>query len=318
MECWNPYLDTQFRFDRPGALARAGVFDPTARRVMGSAIGHYRARTVRAHVQYFDCNLQFPEPLRIHKVLPDSLCIVQVLDGQWRHRVDGQLNHYTPGAPHALGLSETMEAVDQLPAGSHACLSGLRIAGHYLRELAEDDSSLQPLLGLLDDGMSFSEFQRCQALGNLLRRLYQSPYQGALERLHQESLSLAVLVELAAHLQGQRPGPPPTVRGRLDLAHEARRMLDAQLIEPPGSQALAQQLGVGETTLRRAFAQVFGQSMLQYLRQQRMELARTLLRQGKWQVAQIAYRLGYANPANFNHAYKAHFGHPPGAERGKP
>lgn len=99
---------------------------------------------------------------------------------------------------------------------------------------------------------------------------------------------------------------------RLDISVEQRRrVVTAQLAT---SQALAQRLGVGETTLRRAFGEVFGQSMLQYVRQQRMELARTLLRQRKWQIAQIAYRLGYANPANFNHACKAHFGHPPGAE----
>ncbi|WP_273820936.1 AraC family transcriptional regulator [Pseudomonas asplenii] len=314
MERWNAYLDTQFCFDRPASLAHTGVLDPAIGQVLGSASGHYRARTVRPHLQYFDCDLQFPEPLRIDKVLPGSLCIVQVLHGQWQHRVDGRLNQYTIGAPHILGLSESMEAVDQLPAGSHARMAGLRIAGDYLRELAEEDSTLQPLLGLLDKGMQFSALKRCRALGSLLERLYHSPYEGALERLHQESLSLAVLVELAAHLKGQVAKPAPAVRGHRDLAHEARRQLDAHLLDPPGSLALAQQLGVGETTLRRAFGQVFGQSMLEYVRQQRMELARTLLQQKKWQVAQIAYRLGYANPANFNHAYKAYFGYAPGAE----
>ncbi len=315
MEGWNPYLDADFRFDQPEKLDQAGVLDAGTGTIIGSSVGHYRARTVRPHLQYFDCDLQFPEPLRINKVLPGSLCIVQVLKGQWQHRVDGRHNAYTTGAPHTLGLSESMEAVDQLPAGSYVRMAGLRIAGDYLHELAEEDPSLQPLLGLLADGVQFAELHRCQALGNLFQRLYHSPYQGALERLNQESLSLAVLVELAQHLKRQPGVPAPAMRGQRDLAHEARRLLDAQLAEPPGSQALAQQLGVGETTLRRAFTQVFGQSMLQYVRRQRMELARTLLRQGKWQVAQVAYRMGYANPANFNHAYKAYFGHPPGAER---
>ncbi|MBF8746779.1 AraC family transcriptional regulator [Pseudomonas putida] len=315
MEGWNPYLDTDFRFDQPGSLEQAGVLQSNTGAITGSSVGHYRARTVRPHLQYFDCDLQFPEPLRMHKVLPGSLCIVQVFDGQWQHRVDGRHNAYTTGAPHTLGLSESMEAVDQLPAGSYVRMAGLRIAGDYLHELAEEDASLQPLLDLLRDGVQFAELHRCQALGNLFRRLYHSPYHGALERLNQESLSLAILVELAQHLKHQPGKPAPSLRGQRDLAHEARRLLDAQLAEPPGSQALAVQLGVGETTLRRAFAQVFGQSMLQYVRSQRMELARTLLRQGKWQVAQIAYRMGYANPANFNHAYKAYFGHPPGAER---
>ncbi|WP_437879891.1 helix-turn-helix transcriptional regulator [Pseudomonas sp. LRF_L74] len=314
MERWTPYLDTEFCFDHPASLTQAGVFDSATGQVIGRAIGHYRAHTVRAHMQYFDCDLQFPEPLRIHKVLPDSLCLVQVLSGQWQHRVDGQLNRYTTGKPHALGLSEHMEILDQLPAGSHARMAGLRIAGGYLRELAEEDPHLQPLLGLLEDGMRFTGFERCPALGRLLEQLYLSPYRGALKRLHQESLSLALLVELASHLEGRPVGPTPAVRGQRDLAYEARRMLDANLAEPPGSLVLAQDLGVGETTLRRAFARVFGQSMLQYVRQQRMELARTLLLQRKWQVAQIAYRLGYANPANFSHAYKRYFGHPPGAE----
>lgn len=314
MERWNPYLDTQFDFDHPGVLAAAGVFDDSAQQVIGSAIGHYRARTVRPHLQYFDCNLQFPEPLRIDKVLPGSLCIVHVLDGQWQHRVEGQLNRYTLGATHGLGLSESMEAVDQLPGGSHVRMAGLRIAGQFLHELVEEDGSLQPLLQLLDDGIQFSAFEHCKALGGLLERLYHSPYVGALERLNQESLSLAVLVELAAHLKGESASPAAAPRGQRDIAFEARRILDANLIDPPGSVALARQLDIGETTLRRAFATVHGRSMLQYVRQQRMELARTLLRQNKWQVAQIAFRLGYANPANFSHAYKAHFGHPPGAE----
>ena len=316
MKRWNPYLDTQFCFDRPEALDQAGVFDQRARQVVGSAVGHYRARSVRPQLQYFDCNLQFPEPVRIDKVLSDSLCLVQVLEGHWQHRVDGHLNRYTQGATHALGLSESMEAVDELGAGSHARMAGLRIGRELLQELAEEDDAFTPLLGLIGDGMRFSELHACQALGGLLERLYHSPYTGAMERLNQESLSLAVLVELAAFLQ-QTPSRPTTVpRGQREIAFEARAVLDANLVEPPGSADLARSLGVGETTLRRAFAGVFGQSMLQYVRQQRMELARVLLRQHKWQVAQIAYRLGYTHPANFNHAYKAYFGHPPGMERG--
>ncbi|WP_342650454.1 AraC family transcriptional regulator [Pseudomonas sp. REB1044] len=308
----NPYLDTHFSFDSPSSLAQAGVFDRRTAQVMGSAVGHYHAHTVREHLQYFDCDLQFPEPLRIEKVLPGSLCIVQVLDGQWQHRIEGRLNQYEAGTPHVLGLSESMLAVDTLAPGSHARMAGLRVAGPYLRELAEEDPNLRPLLALLGDGMSFSALPACPAVGRLLEQLYHCPYHGALKRLHQESLSLAVLVELGAHVAGRVAPPDAPQRGQQDLAHEARRLLDEHLADPPTVLELARQLGVGETTLRRAFAKVFGQSMLQYLRQQRMELARTLLLQRKWQVAQIAYRLGYANPANFSNAYKAYHGHPPG------
>ncbi|WP_132587072.1 helix-turn-helix domain-containing protein [Pseudomonas aeruginosa] len=183
--------------------------------MLGSATGHYQARTVRPSMQYFDCDLSFTEPLRTHKVLPEGLCIVQ---------------------------------------------------------------------------------------------------SGALGRLHEESLTLGLLVELAAYLGGADLRRARTPRAQRDLAHEARRLLEANLGEPPASLELARQLGVGETTLRRIFKNEFGRSMLQYVRDRRLEIGRQMVREGRWQIAQIAYRLGYSSPENFTHAYRARFGHPPGRE----
>ncbi|EST16692.1 helix-turn-helix domain protein [Pseudomonas putida S610] len=315
MQTLTPYLDTAFCFDSPGSLAQAGVLDTRAAQVMGSATGHYRAQTVRQGLQYFDCHLHFPEPLRIDKVLPESLCIVQVFDGAWQHKVDGRLNQYDTGRLHVLGLSESLEAQDQLPVDSHARMAGVRIAGDALRELAQDDPQFHPLLALLGDGMQFDQLPQCPSLSRLFQQLYRSPYSGSLRRLHYESLSLGIVLELASHLSGQVPTSElQQDRGRRDLALETRRLLDTSPTAPPSVAALAKQLKVSETTLRRAFSQQFGCSILQYIRQQRLELARILVLERKWQISQIAYHVGYANPANFCHAYKAYFGHTPGTE----
>ncbi|WP_054890222.1 helix-turn-helix transcriptional regulator [Pseudomonas sp. NBRC 111129] len=314
MRSTSPYLDTSFSFDSPGSLADAGVLDSGKAQIMGRATGHYRAQTVHAGLQYFDCNLQFPEPLQIDKLLPQSLCVVHVFDGAWQHKVDGTLNHYAPGHLHLLGLGESLEAQDQLPADSHARMAGVRIAGDYLHELARGDAQLLPLLALTADGMRFDQLPQCPAVSRLLQQLYLSPYTGGLRRLHCESLSAAVVLELARHLIGPAQGTKNPDRGLRDLAIEARRLLDTQLATPPTAASLARQLGVGETTLRRAFRDEFGRPMLQYVRQQRLEQARTLLLERRWQVSQVAYQVGYANPANFCHAYKAYFGHPPGSE----
>ncbi|MBV4492710.1 helix-turn-helix transcriptional regulator [Pseudomonas oryzicola] len=314
MRSISPYLDTAFSFDSPGSLAEAGVLDARSARVMGSATGHYQAQTVHGGLQYFDCNLQFPEPLRIDKVLPQSLCFVQVFDGAWQHKVDGKLNSYAPGRLHMLGLGESLEAQDQLPANSHARMAGVRLAGDYLLELVRDDLQLKPLLALSADGMRFDQLPQWPTVSRLFQQLYLSPYTGGLRRLHCESLSLAIVLELANHLIGHRFTRKPRDRGWRDLAIETRRQLDANLSATPTAATLARQLGVSETTLRRAFSQEYGRSILQYVRQQRLELARALLLERRWQVSQIAYHVGYANPANFCHAYKAYFGHPPGAE----
>ncbi len=45
-----------------------------------------------------------------------------------------------------------------------------------------------------------------------------------------------------------------------------------------------------------------------------------LLKAGDIQIAQIAYRVGYQQPANFTQAFKGYFGYPPNeaANRGNP
>lgn len=208
MESWNPYHDTELYFDAPSPLSQSQILD--AREMLGSATGHYQARTVRPSMQYFDCDLSFTEPLRTHKVLPEGLCIVQMFDGQWRHSVDGGEPYlYNLGGPSVLGTGEPMEAFDILPAGSRVRLGGLRIAASYLEEeLETGDGALRPLARLKGDGASFTQLSRCGAITALFERLYQNPYRGALGRLHEESLTLGLLVELAAYLGGADPTRP--------------------------------------------------------------------------------------------------------------
>ena len=42
-----------------------------------------------------------------------------------------------------------------------------------------------------------------------------------------------------------------------------------------------------------------------------MSEARKLLEDGRYNVAEVAYRVGYANPGHFSRAFSRHFGVPP-------
>lgn len=73
---------------------------------------------------------------------------------------------------------------------------------------------------------------------------------------------------------------------------------------------IAERLGVTPRTLRRRLTDE-GQSFRRLVIEARLDLARRHLEQGDIRVADIAERLGYAQPASFYRAYKARFGHPP-------
>lgn len=93
--------------------------------------------------------------------------------------------------------------------------------------------------------------------------------------------------------------------------HYAAEILRSRLENPPSQIELAQQARIGHNTLNRGFRAVFGVTPFAYLTRHRMEQAEQLLRQPAYTVAEVANRVGYANPAQFAAAFKRHFGMTP-------
>jgi Helix-turn-helix domain len=63
----------------------------------------------------------------------------------------------------------------------------------------------------------------------------------------------------------------------------------------------------GDRTLQKGFKAVFGVTPFAYLTQQRMNQSEQLLRQSNCTMAEIANRVGYANPTQFAAAVKQRF-----------
>jgi len=89
--------------------------------------------------------------------------------------------------------------------------------------------------------------------------------------------------------------------------YHAAEILRSHLEHPPSQIELAQQVGVGHCTLHKGFRSLFGLTPFAYLTQQRMKQAEHLLREPYSTVAEVANRVGYANPAQFAAAFKRHF-----------
>ena len=99
--------------------------------------------------------------------------------------------------------------------------------------------------------------------------------------------------------------PKPNTVTRL---HHAAEILRSRLDNPPSQIELAQLVGIGHSTLSKGFREVFGMPPFAYLTRYRMKQAESFLRQPDCTVAEVANRVGYANPARFAAAFKRHFG----------
>lgn len=95
---------------------------------------------------------------------------------------------------------------------------------------------------------------------------------------------------------------------------EVRRILANQPGQYPGITEVAQQLAMGERTLRRRLADE-GTTYKRVVLEFRMELAASYLRGNAMSIQEIAYVTGYADPSNFHRTFNKHQGLTPNAYR---
>jgi len=279
------------------------------------AKGRYRTQTIRPFMQAIDCDIELVSDRRIRACHPPTLCIWLLLKGTWQSVVNGKpFDMPNVGVPATLAAGETFEAVTRQTAGQRCRMAAVNVGAElFSSTTGEDDGLFEGLSRFLKPGHSQYEFPNCEVLKSILQRLYNNPYEGTIGRLYAESLALSAVVELAVHLQGGC-NHRTILRSHYDQAYEAREILDQGIATPPSINELARRVGTSEVSLRRIFKAAFGVTMVEYVRDRRLDAARVMLREGRFQVAEIAYRVGYSDPANFTTAYRRRFGHPPTAE----
>ncbi|MEV6490809.1 helix-turn-helix domain-containing protein [Actinoplanes sp. NPDC051633] len=107
------------------------------------------------------------------------------------------------------------------------------------------------------------------------------------------------LLDLIAALAGRSPA------GGHRAAAQAH--IDSNFADPALSAArVAAAVGLSTRHLSRVFAES-GISVPQYILSRRLEAARRMLA-GPVPIAEVAHRCGFASPAHFSHAFRAHFG----------
>ena len=137
--------------------------------------------------------------------------------------------------------------------------------------------------------------------------LYRAPERPLPHPLALKTTALTLLGQPLQRLLDRHGDTPPHA---LEKVERADALLRDALDKPLCLTTLAARVGLGERQLRRGFQRVFGTSPRQRFQHLRLEYARELLAGGT-PVAQVAYRLGYAHPANFTAAYRRHFGQAP-------
>jgi len=152
------------------------------------------------------------------------------------------------------------------------------------------------------------------AMHAMISQLFNCPYRGWARNFFLESKAL----ELVAHKIGQidavnsrNPDTRPLPSKDMSRIREAARLLGGDLGTSPDLNELARSVGMCRSKLHRCFRMVYGTTPFEYLRNRRLEAAMDFLTEGRMNVTQTAYAVGYSCPSHFTKAFKKYFGHLP-------
>ena len=176
----------------------------------------------------------------------------------------------------------------------------------------------RPLLPLVDRDSTQS---RCltisadDAMRSLASRLFGRELRGALRRMFMEGavLQLLAVQAMAASASSSLSG---IAQGRLSgreksAVHEARDHLLADMRDPPSLAQLAEAVGLTERRLNAGFRLLYGATVFEVLRNQRLDHACEVLKAGVVSLKEVAFRVGYSHVSSFVHAFRARYGAPP-------
>ena len=180
--------------------------------------------------------------------------------------------------------------VATVPGFVHPVLA--RHAGEICVELAADEEYLRPLLDTV--AIHDIEFDRDRTVVRIPRGMLDEALPQA------DPHTLAVCIAQCEQILERR-------QRRHGLSAQVRSALLSAPGEMPGLDAVAASLHLHPRTLRRRLAEE-GTSFRALTNDVRATLAAELLSQVGLTVEQVARRLGYAEPAAFNHAFSRWFG----------
>ncbi|CAN5169822.1 helix-turn-helix transcriptional regulator [soil metagenome] len=143
----------------------------------------------------------------------------------------------------------------------------------------------------------------------VLNQLFSTQVSESSERLYYHAKSLELL---SLYFSSKKPNTEScpflndeeTVR---KIKH-AKEFLLKNMEAPPSLKELAKQAGLNEYQLKVGFKEIYGNTVYGFLLDHKLDHSRAILDSAKYQVNEVAYQIGYANPSHFIAAFKKKFG----------
>jgi AraC family transcriptional regulator, transcriptional activator of the genes for pyochelin and ferripyochelin receptors len=154
------------------------------------------------------------------------------------------------------------------------------------------------------------------AQNRALQTIFNNPLRGSLGNMMLETAVAQIILLQLDGLFKTCPSRNTSLRSRdKKTIYDVKDYLAASFLDDHSLQSLSQLFGVNTNKLMGLFKNTFGKSIFEFIMEQRMQHAHTLLEDTDDSVNEIARTVGYKNPNHFSAAFKREFGISPSQVR---
>lgn len=173
-----------------------------------------------------------------------------------------------------------------------------------------DDGLSNFLAGLLEGPISIQKWLPSKRALSLAEQLLQPSKSSAfIQKIHMESRALEILCEALESMTSVEAKPEQVSTS--DKAQQIRSYIENNVSATLSLNLIAKSLGMAVNTMQRLFKKSYGMTVMDYLRERRLEIAKEAMERDDLTITQAAFKAGYNSPANFATAFKKTYGFTP-------
>jgi AraC-like DNA-binding protein len=201
----------------------------------------------------------------------------------------------------------------------------VRVSPDFLMQLLnpvhhQDGPYRDALEKILVSGRFYADHIMTTQMKTTVYQILNNPHKGRIGNIYLESKAL----ELIALRLEQVYQPDCSSRRNIPMApedreriYQARDLLISELQYPPSLRELAKQVGMSHTRLIKGFRMVFGCTVFEYLRKERLSYARMLIEENPVDLTWVAFESGFCSSSHFAASFLKEYGIRPSEYRNK-
>ncbi|MCT4286167.1 AraC family transcriptional regulator [Elizabethkingia anophelis] len=217
------------------------------------------------------------------------------------------------GIPSVMIGTSRLNTDDVISIHSNTATINIEIDAHYLNSLFYSYEKSPILKGLLQNAQPYlfeqvlySSLQ--EIVNDIISENTEEVFELFFLRVKAEELICRLLMDLGKRDQKQLSAL--NVHD-IEAIYRIKVLIIEDLGVPPVISELSVIAGMSPTKLKRLFSQIFGNSIFSYYQDLRMKGAAALLREKKYSVSEVGYKLGFTNLGHFSRIFKQHIGMSP-------